>query len=174
MRAFLAVEIPSSITRRLSSVQQELPEGMKLVNSDAMHITLKFFGEITPGKANEISSAMDATEFSAFPLACKGLGVFPSRNFVRVAWAGIESPGLVELHKKLEPKLAGLGFQKEDFTPHLTIARAREKVRLDQLLDKYANEPFGDCLIDSFHLKKSTLTPHGPVYEDVHSVSVKH
>ena len=173
MRAFIAVEIPSEITERLSTVQRELPLGLKLVKPKAMHLTLKFLGEISEGKAKEASNSLDSLTFSPIPLTCRGLGVFPSRNLPRVLWAGIESPGLVALHSKLEPKLLELGFAREDFTPHLTIARAKGKVELKSILEKYSGELFGECLIRSLHLKKSTLTPEGPVYEDVHSVSVK-
>ncbi len=173
MRAFLAVEVSGGIRERLEKIQLELPSGMRPVNPENIHITLKFLGEISGNRAGEISRAMDSTEFSKFPLICKGLGAFPSEKSVRVLWAGIESPGLVELHSRLEPKLAQLGFEKENFTPHLTIARARDRARLDSVLSKYREEVFGECVVSSFSLKKSALTPKGPVYENIHSASVK-
>ncbi|MFH1470533.1 MAG: RNA 2',3'-cyclic phosphodiesterase [Candidatus Micrarchaeota archaeon] len=166
MRAFLAVEIPESISKNFSRL--ELPKGMRPVSTKSMHITLKFLGDINEDKATEISGVLGAIEFFPFPLVCKGLGTFPNEFSPRILWAGIESPGLLELHSRISPKLEQLGFEKEQFTPHLTLARAKEKVQLSTLLEKHRSEPFGDCAINLFSLKKSTLTPNGPIYEDIH------
>jgi RNA 2',3'-cyclic 3'-phosphodiesterase len=173
MRAFIAVEVSKEITSRLFTIQRELPSGLALVKPEAMHLTMKFLGEIDEAKAKEVSKSLDSLIFSPLALTCRSLGVFPSRNFPRVLWAGIESPGLIGLHSKLDQKLAGLGFQKEDFTPHLTIARAKEKVELESVLEKHSGELFGECLVHSLYLKKSTLTQNGPIYENVHFVSVR-
>lgn len=168
MRAFLAIEVSSEIISRLLAIQRELPPGARPVGAGNMHVTLKFLGEISDNSADEISKLMDSLNFSPFQLECRGLGVFPSRKLPRVLWASIRSPGLMKLHNDLEPGLQGLGFRKEDFTPHITIARLRGQVPLGDLLARHGNELFGDCAIEEVHLKKSTLTPEGPVYEDIH------
>ncbi len=173
MRAFIAVDVSEGIIRRLAEIQRELPPELRPVDPGNIHITLKFLGEIDGGKAEEVSRALDSVEFSPFPLTCKGLGVFPSEKSIRVLWAGIESPGLLELYSRLEPRLTGLGFEKEKFVPHLTIARAKGKANLTEILAKFRGEVFGECNVTSFSLKKSTLTPEGPIYEDILSVSVK-
>ena len=173
MRAFIAVEVSDGIIQRLGEVQGELPEGLRPVNPKNLHITLRFLGDITGSKAREGSEAISSIKFSPFHLACRGLGVFPSEKSIRVLWAGIESPGLLELCLKLEPRLTELGFEKERFTPHLTIARAKGKANVTEILAKYGGEFFGECAVNSFSLRKSTLTPDGPIYEDVRSVSVK-
>ena len=138
-----------------------------------MHITLKFLGEIREGKAEEVANALGPVLFSSFPIVCRGLGAFPNEKSARVLWAGIESPGLLELHSKLSAKLLDLGFEQEKFTPHLTIARARGQSNLSPIIEKYRGAIFGECTTSSFSLKKSTLTPNGPAYEVFRSFSVK-
>ena len=69
----------------------------------------------------------------------------------------------------LEP----LGFPRErrPFRGHATVARV--KVFHPSLLDRLAALPrdgFGTFTVDRFRLKKSTLTPQGPVYEDLAEV----
>ena len=168
MRSFIAVELPEGILKRVSEAQAKLPQGLRPVSQKNMHITLAFLGEISEERAREVSAAMGALDCSAFPLSCAGLGAFPSRKSARILWAGIESPGLLKLQKGLEQKLSGLGFEKGDFTPHMTIARAKSQASLDSLLEKYSGFQFGSCTISSIFLKKSTLAPEGPVYETLY------
>ena len=64
-----------------------------------------------------------------------------------------------------------LGFKKDkDFVAHITIGRVkfvRDKVELAMALKELANEDFGEFEVDAIELKKSTLTPKGPIYETV-------
>ncbi len=69
----------------------------------------------------------------------------------------------------LEP----LGFPRErrQFRGHATVARV--KVFHASLLDRLGALPrdgFGTFTVDRFRLKRSTLTPEGPVYEDLTEV----
>jgi 2'-5' RNA ligase len=175
MRAFISVEISKEITQKLSLLQAELPSSLRPVKPENMHITLKFLGEIDETTGAHVSEVLDsvASQVSPFKLTCRGLGVFPSRKFVRVLWAGIESPELVRLSSNLEPRLKELGFKEEKFVPHLTIARAKDRAQLDGLLEKHGDTLFGECTVDSIHLKKSTLSPGGPIYRVIHSAPVK-
>ncbi|MCX6777530.1 MAG: RNA 2',3'-cyclic phosphodiesterase [Candidatus Micrarchaeota archaeon] len=170
MRAFIAVEVSEELKKRIATLQAELPEGLSLVKPGNMHLTLHFFGEIDENSKNKIIDAMNSLPLPlpAFDMKFSGLGVFPSESYVRVVWVGCESPGLLGLAREFSLKLSALGFKTERFTPHLTIARVKNKADFGPLLKKYQNYAFGVCDVGSLILKKSTLTPNGPVYEDVY------
>ncbi|WP_297486576.1 2'-5' RNA ligase family protein, partial [Thermococcus sp.] len=56
------------------------------------------------------------------------------------------------------------------FVAHITIGRVkfvRDKTKLAMALKDLANEDFGEFEVNAIELKKSTLTPKGPIYETV-------
>jgi 2'-5' RNA ligase len=101
----------------------------------------------------------------------KGLGAFPNPRYPRVVWAGITegTEHIKSVFSQIEPKLRGLGFTSDNrgFSPHLTIARVRSgrnKQKLAAFLTENANYDFGAIDAKCLRLKKSTLTPKGPIY----------
>jgi 2'-5' RNA ligase len=73
----------------------------------------------------------------------------------------------------VESVLAPLGFSRETraFTPHATLARVKmADPSLFRCLEKLKDAPSGSCTVSGLKLKKSTLTPRGPVYEDIAEV----
>ncbi len=173
MRSFISIGLPSNLKESVLQIGDKLPGEVKKVKPSNMHLTLKFLGEIEERSAERVAKILENLEFSSFKMELKSLGVFPSRKNVRVIWVGVLSPELKQLHRSLDSELAKIGFREERFTPHITIARARTKVNIDALLDEFSNTSFGTCIVDSIHLKKSTLTPQGPIYSDLHVRSVK-
>jgi 2'-5' RNA ligase len=171
MRAFIAIEIPFDIKDKAVALQDDLPsEGIKPVERENLHITLRFLGDIDERKAAEIKSAISAVKFEPFAANCLSVGVFPSEDYIRVVWMGVESSGNLEkIAEELDEKLAGLGFAKEKFAGHLTIARVKKKLDLKDFLSKHKNDFFGEFKISpaNVKLKKSQLTPQGPIYADL-------
>jgi len=54
------------------------------------------------------------------------------------------------------------------FKPHITIFRVKNKVSdMTDELAKFNSKIFGTQQISQIKLKKSTLTPSGPIYEDL-------
>jgi 2'-5' RNA ligase len=178
MRAFLAVEISEEMRDRLVRFQRTLREGgasLKLVEPENLHLTLKFLGEVEEGRLGEVEEALrrGVKGFSPFTLEVKGTGVFPSSQYVRVIWAGVGEgwEKVSSLQRSLDRELAKLGFPRDtDFVPHLTLARVknlRERGAFLQLVERGRKEEFGKVEVREVHLKKSTLTPKGPIYEDL-------
>jgi len=69
----------------------------------------------------------------------------------------------------LEPRLRLLGFSPDPkgFSPHLTIARVksgRNKAELAKFITENANYEFGIVRAQCLRLKRSDLTPKGPIY----------
>jgi 2'-5' RNA ligase len=142
-----------------------------LVEPQNIHITLRFLGEILPSTVEKVFEEMKKTQFVPFNIKVHGVGVFPTINFPRVVWAGITdgSNQLQSIFSQLEPRLQGLGFSPDSkgFSPHLTIARvrsARNKPPLAKFVSENTDFEFGIVRAACLKLKKSELTPKGPIY----------
>ncbi len=177
LRVFIAVDITNEQIKKLvEGVQRELIKGgvdCKPVELENLHITLRFIGEVPQPVVNEIMSKLKTIKYPKFKIRVKGLGVFPNPQSPRVLWAGIidGQRELIELHELVEKLVGKYGIKDDrEFTPHLTIARirsGRNKHIIAQLLEKYQDVEFGEQEVTCIKLKKSTLTPRGPIYTDL-------
>lgn len=175
VRLFIAVEISDKVRDNIAKLQKELlpPDNIKLVDPEKIHITLKFLGATDESKIPKIKKELAGIKFSSIKLKCKGVGVFPSEKFIRVVWCGLEEDEgfkqLKEVAAEVERRMMAMGFEKNDypFSPHLTIGRPRDKIDLATFLKKHKSDEFGDFTVNEIKLKKSTLTPKGPIYEDL-------
>lgn len=188
MRAFLAVEIPNEIKDFLKSLQDKLCRSgadVKWVAPDNIHLTLKFLGEIQDKQTKVVSDVMEEVcpAYDDFIIALGELGAFPRLTSPRTIWVGLSRGGedAVRLAGQLNERLSLFGVPKEkkEFSPHLTIARVRSGLNMTSLI-QYLN----DCRLmpqerklefrsAKVSLIKSTLTPHGPLYEPLKKVNLK-
>ena len=177
MRAFIAIEINDAVRDNLLRAQERIGSKsakIKFVERENFHVTLKFLGEIDEALAEDVKKALAeiARKHKKHRVRVKGIGVFPNPNYVRVIWAGIEDDeGIKAIAKDVEREMRRLGFKKDkDFVAHITIGRVkfvRDKVELAMALKDLADEDFGEFDVEAIELKKSTLTPKGPIYETV-------
>lgn len=170
-RLFIAVEVPQQLRRRIYEFALQLrQDGIKLVEEENLHITLKFLGDIPAQKIPEIIEKLKRISISPFGCALRGVGVFPNPNYVRVVWVGVEGERLAELAGAVANELRGIGKEEDrPFSSHLTIARAKKKIDLRDFLEKNGNKEFGDYRVDAFSLFESTLAKQGPVYNKLAS-----
>jgi 2'-5' RNA ligase len=175
IRSFIAFDIDSeSVLKRMTEVQTMLTKtgaDLKLVEPKNIHMTLRFLGNITPSTVEKIFEEMKKVQFTPFDVRLHGVGAFPNPRYPRVVWAGITQGAdqLRSIFEQLEPKLLGLGFAPDPkgFSPHLTIARVRSgrnRVELAKCLSENENCEFGVIDAKCLKLKRSDLTPRGPIY----------
>ena len=173
VRTFVAVEFPVDFTHIVKEVQENFRElgKMKIVPAELVHVTLKFLGEVDEGKIADIEQSLENISCEPFICLIKGVGVFPSVKKPRVLWLGIEG-NFDPLHKQVECYLEKEGFEPDarEFTAHATIARIRHIPRSNMnqfasIVKRTEDVEFGKFTVDNFRLKKSILTPEGPVYE---------
>lgn len=175
IRSFIAFDIDSeSVLKRMAEVQTMLTKtgaDLKLVEPKNIHMTLRFLGNITPSTVEKIFEEMKKVQFVPFDVRLHGVGAFPNPRYPRVVWAGITQGAdqLRSIFEQLEPKLLGLGFAPDSkgFSPHLTIARVRSgrnRVELAKCLSENENCEFGVIDAKCLKLKRSDLTPRGPIY----------
>lgn len=144
IRAFVALELSEDGKAFLESVSDSLRRtraDVKWVRPEAIHITLKFLGEIAKDLISDIEQ--DLTPVFAqqppFRLTVRGLGAFPNLSRPRVIWAGIheENPCLSRVAGRVETVLEPRGFarEKRPFSPHLTLGRVRSGKGIGELVD---------------------------------------
>jgi len=189
VRSFIAIELPDELKQGLTQLEAQLKMGkqpwVKWVNPYSIHLTLKFLGSIAVDRISEITKAMEEAVqgISPFHLEVKDLGVFPNLRRVQVIWVGIsgEVDKLSQLQQHLESNLARLGFAPESrpFTPHLTLARLRDRASLDerqrlgQLIASTMFEAAYTIKVDAINLMRSQLTREGAIYSRIGSVKLK-
>lgn len=177
IRAFLAIEPPAEIRKEIGNIQNSLkrlcPFDVRWVKPDGIHLTLKFFGNVSEEDIMAISRVVEENTAVAPPLHLKvnKLGLFPLRKRPRVLWIGLEgdTASLFAIQDRMERGFEECGFPKEDrpFRAHLTLGRIKAPDETGVLAK--IMEDSGDCAAGSFSASglvffKSDLTPQGAVY----------
>lgn len=164
LRCFIAVDVPEPVRRRLTYLSRELDSRSIIpVKEQSIHITLKFLGDVAQNKIPLIESKLENIKTGSFKLKLREIGAFPNENYVRVVWVGCENESLRNLGKLVNDRLEGI-FPKEEFTPHVTVARVKGKIDFKEFAKKYHGQTFGEFNVHSFSLKTSQLTSAGPKY----------
>ncbi len=179
MRCFIAIDIGDRIRAALGDLQKQLAgkadikkSDVKWVRPEAMHLTLKFLGEIKDEQSVDICNITKevASRHKGFDLDIESVGYFGGRS-ARVLWvgAGQHCDNLLQLQKDLDEQLALAGWPKDtrEFTGHLTLCRIRKPaagIKLAQMTEDYRDFKLGVVLADSVLVYQSQLRPTGPIY----------
>jgi len=179
MRCFIAIDIDDRIIAALSDLQEKFASSadiqkgdVKWVGPQAMHLTLKFLGEIKDEHAADVCNITKdvAGRHKRFELEVESIGHFGGKS-ATVLWvgAGQGREELLQLQKDLEQQLASAGWPKEEreFTGHLTLCRIKNSkagIKIAQLARNHSSLKFGATPVDSLSVYQSQLTPQGPIY----------
>ena len=176
VRAFIAVEPSAEIRNEIFAADQELRGAGRLsfVSPNLMHITLKFLGEVPDSQIPKITASLDGISAKPYTLQASGISTFGRPP--RVIKAEVHDSGATAaLALDVESRMAKLGFAREEkpFSPHITIARVKEySPALLPKINVIKERNFGECEISAILLKKSVLTPSGPIYSTIHRVNL--
>lgn len=163
-------------------MQSELAnERITWVKPEVMHLTIKFFGEIPQNSIPSIEhclgqAACSVTEFS---IAIVATGIFGSSYQPRVIWFGIKEPEPVkQLATEVNEQLKTIGIlpDRQNFVPHLTIARIKQINNLHYLHKVIGRHKILDGEpehIGEIALYESILHKYGPVYTALKSFELK-
>jgi len=189
VRCFIAISLPDEVKAGLKELQVQLKSGhqtsIKWVDPYSVHLTLKFLGGVDGDKISPITAAMaEAVKgVPPFSLKVEDLGAFPNLRRVQVVWVGVsgEVNKLAHLQQRLESNLEGLGFapEKRRFTPHLTLARVRDRASADerealgQIISGTKFEAAGSFPVEAVNLMKSQLTREGALYSRISTAGLK-
>jgi len=172
MRLFVGLDLPPDVVGKLERLLDALRPTAPIQWSPPanLHITTKFIGQWPEERLPELQAALGSLPpREAIPVQIRQLGFFPNPRAPRVFWCGIEAPGLDALAADTDRATATLGIESEKraFSPHLTLARIKERLDLQPLRDRIAVIPsleFGSFTARSFFLYLSKPGPKGSVY----------
>ena len=182
MRTFIAVDVSTvalaKLQNEIMSVAGWSPKDVKPVEPQNFHFTLIFLGEKSDSEIESIKTKLAQVQFEPFTIVFTGVGAFPKPSSARVVWVGLDQTGgqkLMALANDVMARMAELGFSPDKpFSPHMTILRAKHRqVQIGEVPVKYEKRSFGSEVIDKVYLKKSDLTPSGPVYSNIYTVEAK-
>ncbi len=156
--------------------EASFPESaIRWVKRDAMHLTLRFLGDVEEAGLVRVMEAMTSLEGSGrLRVRLDRVGAFGGRR-PRVIWVGLaEDDGLEKLRAvrtQLDAALAVAQFEAESgrYRPHLTLGRVRRQATKPQLASIQAAVDAATALsiesvVERVALVESTLLKDGPRY----------
>jgi len=124
IRLFAAVAIPEDIAAGLARRQKGLL-GARWRPIESLHLTLRFFGELSEDKADDLDAELAVIAAEPFDLTLSRVGVFEEGGAPRAIWAGVEgAPALRRLAARCQTAARRVGLAREPraFHPHVTLA----------------------------------------------------
>lgn len=185
-RAFLAITPPLALRSTLVSCREafvtEDPEwrSEKWVAEENLHVTLRFLGTISEGAFPHVVSAVRVAlaDFGTYRLRLEVVRAIPRPRSASLVWVG-PGPGAEETARLAARVAAATSFldfepQGHGFRTHITLCRARHPLRVSpHALDsvehilRMSEERAVSMSVREVTLFSSTLTPRGPVYEEI-------
>jgi 2'-5' RNA ligase len=179
-RLFVAADVPDGVRSRLAEQLEPLrrshPE-LRWTPQENWHVTLKFLGAVWPRLVVEVEEAVAkvAAATGRFDTSLLGPDAFPNVRRVRVVWIAMTDLGgrFAALAGALDEALGRIVKPEErQFTPHLTVARARQPVALGDALEAARTESAA-FPVDRIVLYRSHLRRPAPLYEPVQTFSLR-
>jgi 2'-5' RNA ligase len=187
IRSFIAIELQNeetiqNIISYSARLKQNQPK-MKLVEPKNLHMTMKFLGNIPESLAPKIYDILNKEinqkmfQGNNLEYLLKGVGQFSKFS---VIWTKLI--GDIQFLQNIKDKIEELLYselkidrdKRTEFKPHLTIGRLnRNRINYQnfnifkKLINENKNLEFGLFYINQVKLKKSVLTPKGPIYSDL-------
>ncbi|MBA4795059.1 RNA 2',3'-cyclic phosphodiesterase [Phenylobacterium sp.] len=168
LRLFAALAVPEEIAQALSARQHDL-QGARWRPLEALHITLRFFGEIREDVADDLDGELSRIAGAPLSLELEGVGAFGEGRDVHAVWAGVaENAALRQLAGRCEAaaRRAGLSPDRRTYRPHVTLAYLTRPDPADvaawiQRHNLLKSPPFE---VSRFGLYSSQLSPKGSSY----------
>jgi 2'-5' RNA ligase len=164
MRLFTAIDLPAEMLEKLGEFLARLRPLAKLrwTATENLHITTKFIGEWPGARIEDMKTVLrGVNQTGPIDIAVRGVGWFPVSKRPRVFWAGVTSRDhrercsqLSALAHSTEEAVATRGVPVEEraYSPHLTLARIKDAVRLDAVVAAAGDPDFGTFQASSFFL----------------------
>ena len=124
IRLFAALALPDDAADALEPFQQGL-EGAAWRPREALHVTLKFAGDLREDLADDLDAELSRIGGAPLVLDLAGAGAIGEGRDLYADWARVTpTPALSRLARACEvaARLAGLAPEARAYTPHVTLA----------------------------------------------------
>jgi 2'-5' RNA ligase len=174
VRLFAGIELPADIRTAIevatASLRTRIP-GFRWVPPENLHLTLVFLGWVEAGDVDPIREGIETAVAPAasFTARLGPAGRFPDRGKARVLWVGFANgiDALAQLADLARAAVADRVTDDRPFRPHITVARARQPVRLtSDAFDAVASID-RDVAVEAVTLFRSHLGSPHPRYEAI-------
>lgn len=169
MRYFIAIDLPqhikSALFRKFQQLQEKRLFNGKFVEKDNLHLTLRFLGETTEDKANEIEKKLENINFGVFECNLGKAGFFDEK-IIKVLWVELLSDKIEKLYHKISKILPEFAEDRK-FNSHITVARVKNIIEKERMLEEMKKINFKKEKFDvkEIVLMKSELFSGGPRYK---------
>jgi len=183
VRVFVAVDIGDAMRREAQRVITALtmkleafkePPKVVWVKPTALHVTIKFLGEIDePGVERLQQQLAPPVALAPFDISWRGIGAFPSTRHPRALWLGVidGATQLAAIEAEISKRLAGTAVPLDDrvLLPHLTLGRVKmegKKIDWPKILQACEVRDIRSH-VDRVTLYRSQLSQYGPHYTEL-------
>lgn len=140
MRVFVAIDVGDAVRREVTRVVATLtgkleavktPPKIVWVKPSALHVTIKFLGELEPPEVERIQALLaPPIPVPPFEIEWRGIGTFPNNKHPRALWIGVVNGAapLAQVEEEVSRRLAGgsvADLDQRPFLPHLTVGRVK-------------------------------------------------
>jgi len=143
---------------------------VSLVPASNLHITLRFFGEISKTQYDELCKSLDTELGEVFNVSLTRVGGFPTEFGARVVWVGLDNEDkLVALSNRIDALLKGKNLPDRDkpFVPHITILRTKKPINVEGFEVKKTTFSVKEIVIF-----ESILAKPNAIYKSLKSISL--
>ncbi len=168
MRLFIGIGLPAPVADELaksapSLVARTAAAKLRWTPPANMHITLSFLGQVHDARLDVIEQALATIHSPRMQVALDGIGTFDRAG---VLYANIvPSPPLLALAEQVIATMESIGLPREErpYSPHITLARTRDRLRLHSKADDPAFDQ--TFIATEFRLYQSLTLPGGAQYK---------
>ena len=183
MRVFVAVDIGDCVRREAARVMSALqmtleaaktPPKVVWVKPAALHVTIRFLGEVEPVGVERIAPLLaEPISIAPFEVRWRGIGTFPNNRHPRALWLGVINGAaqLAAIEAEVSKRLTGAAVALNDraLLPHLTLGRVKMAgagIDWPKILQS-AEVKNATSFVDRVTLYQSKLSQYGPHYTEI-------
>ena len=178
IRTFIAIKITpeKKLLDLIKHFKKSLKgEEIRWVDSNNLHLTLRFLGETSKEQVAEIVKLLETVskQFQPFQFELKGVAVFKHKIQPRVIFISIENDVILkQLAGEIQEKINSLGFgvEQNTFNPHLTLGRMKfiqNKIAFYSLVNKFSDTKIQQLTVSEIIFYQSILSSDGPTYKPI-------
>ena len=170
LRLFTALSIPEDVADTLKRRQSGLP-GARWRPTEALHVTLAFYGETDERTADDLASELTRAEGTGpFEIVLNGVGAFGADHRSHTLWAGLEANERLDVlagRCRAAAGRVGLRMEARVYRPHVTLAYLKSQTDPARIAAWMAGHNLlksPPVRVDRFALYSSVLTGDGSTY----------